>query len=35
MLVGLQIYERLAPGLITPEVFERGFGLLASIQDER
>ncbi|HSZ49705.1 MAG TPA: TetR family transcriptional regulator [Streptosporangiaceae bacterium] len=35
MLVGLQIYKRLAPGLVTPEVFERAFGLLASLQDER
>jgi AcrR family transcriptional regulator len=29
MLVGLQIYKRLAPGLVTPEVFQRAFGLLA------
>jgi AcrR family transcriptional regulator len=31
MLVGLQIYKRLAPGLVTPEVFERAFGLLADL----
>ena len=31
MLVGLQIYKRLAPGLVTPEVFERTFGLLAHL----
>jgi AcrR family transcriptional regulator len=28
MLAGLQIYKRLAPGIVTPEVFERAFGLL-------
>jgi AcrR family transcriptional regulator len=31
MLVGLQIYKRLAPGVVTPEVFERAFGLLADL----
>ena len=31
MLVGLQIYKRLTPGLVTPEVFERAFGLLADL----
>jgi AcrR family transcriptional regulator len=31
MLVGLQIYKRLAPGLVTPELFERAFGLLAGL----
>ena len=35
MLVGLQIYKRLAPGLVTPEVFEHAFGLLANLQDEQ
>ena len=35
MLVGLQIYKRLAPGVVTPEVFERAFGLLADLDDER
>lgn len=34
MLVGLQIEKRLAPGLVTPEVFERAFGLLASLYQE-
>jgi AcrR family transcriptional regulator len=35
MLVGLQIYKRLAPGLVTPEVFERAFGLLANLYEEQ
>jgi hypothetical protein len=35
MLAGLQIYKRLAPGLVTPEVFERAFGLLASLYQEQ
>lgn len=35
MLVGLQIYKRLAPGLVTPEVFERAFGLLAYLYQEQ
>jgi hypothetical protein len=34
MLVGLQIYKRLAPGLVTPQVFERAFGLLANLYQE-
>jgi AcrR family transcriptional regulator len=34
MLVGLQIEKRLAPGLVTPEVFERAFGLLAHLYPE-
>jgi len=34
MLVGLQIYKRLAPGLVTPELFERAFGLLAGLYQE-
>ncbi len=34
MVVGLQIYQRLAPGLITPEVFERALGLLAGLYRE-
>lgn len=34
MLAGLQIYKRLAPGLVTPEVFERTFGLLAGLYPE-
>ena len=35
MLVGLQIYKRLAPGLVTSEVFERAFGLLANLYQEQ
>ena len=35
MLVGLQIYKRLAPGLVTSEVFERAFGLLADLYQEQ
>ncbi len=35
MLAGLQIYKRLAPGLVTPEVFERTFGLLAYLYQEQ
>jgi AcrR family transcriptional regulator len=31
LLVGLQIYKRLAPDLVTPEVFERAFVLLAEL----
>lgn len=34
LCVGLQIYQRLAPGLITPEVFERAIGLLAHLYQE-
>ena len=32
---GLQIYQRLAPGLVTPEVSERALGLLASLYQEQ
>jgi hypothetical protein len=35
MLVGLQIERPLAPGLVTPEVFERAFGLLAHLYQEQ
>ena len=35
MLVGMQIEKRLTPGLITPEVFERAFGLLADLYQEQ
>ena len=35
MLVGLQIEKRLTPGLVTPEVFERAFGLLADLYREQ
>jgi AcrR family transcriptional regulator len=34
LVVGLQIYQRMAPGLITPGAFERGVGLLASLYEE-
>ena len=34
LLAGLQIYKRLAPGLVTPEVFERAFGLMADLYQE-
>jgi AcrR family transcriptional regulator len=33
--VGLQLYQRLAPGLVTPEVFERALGLLAHLYQEQ
>jgi AcrR family transcriptional regulator len=35
LLVGLQIEKRLTPGLVTPEVFERAFGLLAGLYREQ
>jgi AcrR family transcriptional regulator len=35
MLIGLQIEKRLAPGLVTPEVFEHAFGLLAGLYQEQ
>jgi AcrR family transcriptional regulator len=35
MVVGLEIYQRLAPGLVTPEVFERALGLLANLYQEQ
>jgi AcrR family transcriptional regulator len=35
LLVGLQIEKRLAPHLVTPEVFERAFGLLADLYPEQ
>jgi AcrR family transcriptional regulator len=35
LLVGLQIYKRLAPGLVTPEVFERAFVLLAGLYPDQ
>ena len=35
MLVGLQIEKRLTPSLVTPEVFERAFGLLAQLYQEQ
>ncbi len=35
LVVGLQIYQRMAPGLVTPEVFERALGLLAGLYQEQ
>jgi len=35
LVVGLQIYQRMAPGLVTPEVFERALGLLAGLYEEQ
>ena len=35
LLAGLQIYKRLAPGLVTPELFARAFGLLAGLYPEQ
>jgi hypothetical protein len=35
MLVGLQIEKRLSPRLVTPEVFERAFSLLAGLDQEQ
>jgi AcrR family transcriptional regulator len=35
LLAGLQVYKRLAPGLVTPELYERAFGLLAGLYQEQ
>ena len=35
LVVGLQIYQRMAPGLVTPEVIERALGLLAGLYEEQ
>jgi AcrR family transcriptional regulator len=35
LVVGLQIYQHLAPGLVTPEVFERAVGLLAYLYQDQ
>ena len=35
LVVGLQIYQRMAPGLVTPEVFERALGLMAGLYEEQ
>jgi AcrR family transcriptional regulator len=35
LVVGLQIYQRMAPGLVTPEVFERALGLMAGLYQEQ
>jgi AcrR family transcriptional regulator len=34
LLVGLQIYKRLAPGLVTPALFEQAFALLAPLHPD-
>ena len=34
LVTGLQIYQRMAPGLVTPDVFERALGLLAGLYEE-
>jgi AcrR family transcriptional regulator len=34
LLIGLQVQKRLTPGLVTTEVFERAFGLLAGLYQE-
>jgi AcrR family transcriptional regulator len=35
MMVGLQIERHLTPGIVTPEVFEHAFGMLASLYKEQ
>jgi AcrR family transcriptional regulator len=35
MLIGLQTYKHLAPGLVTPEVFARAFSLLADLYQDQ
>ena len=35
LVVGLQIYQRMAPGLVTPEVIERAVSLLAGLYEEQ
>ena len=35
LVVGLQIYQRMAPDLVTPEVFERALGLMAGLYEEQ
>jgi hypothetical protein len=32
---GRSIYQRMAPGLVTPEVFERALGLMAGLYEEQ
>jgi len=34
MLAGLQIYKRLAPSIVTTDVFERAFGLMAHLYED-
>jgi len=34
LVVGLQIYQRMAPGLVTPEVIERALGLMAGLYQD-
>jgi len=35
LVAGLQIYQRMAPGLVTPEVVERAIGLMAGLYQEQ
>jgi AcrR family transcriptional regulator len=35
LVVGLQIYQRMVPALVTPEVVERALGLLAGLYQEQ
>jgi AcrR family transcriptional regulator len=35
LVIGLQICQRMTPGLVTPAVFERALGLLASLYPEQ
>lgn len=35
LVAGLQIYQRMAPGLVTPEVIERALGLMAGLYQEQ
>lgn len=34
LCIGLQIYQHIAPDILTPEVFERAYGLIASLYPE-
>jgi AcrR family transcriptional regulator len=34
LLIGLQIYQHIAPDILTPAVFERAYGLLAGLSPE-
>jgi AcrR family transcriptional regulator len=35
LVTGLQIYQRMVPGLVTPEVVERAIGLMAGLYQEQ
>jgi len=35
LVVGLQIYQRMAPSLVTPELIERALGLMAGLYEEQ